>query len=415
MKAIYREILEELKKKQIADDLYLPDYTRYSIVNLVSFILKHFRIEPLFEPYPLNELLELSLKDKIVLFVIDALGYNLYRRIFNRFKSNLSVFKDIDFFPMTSVFPTTTASALTSLNTGLTPLQHGMIGYILFLKEFGLLANMIELAPVGMERDLLLKSGLNPVKFISGPTVHELLKENGVGSFTVTASIFKNTGFNRMHTSGSNVRTYQSFSDLFSTIRKTLKTNKDEKFLLIAYWGLADTLAHRKGPLSEEYESEIFWMLKMFEDEVLSKVPPSIFKKTLFMITGDHGQKPTSWEDEIWLISNDEFCSKLSIPPTGEQRMMYLFVKNRSEFRNFFEDRYGDYAMLIDSIDAIKMGLFGLGKPHPNLLDRIGDFVLLTKSGYSFNYRYTGQEKSLKGRHGSLSEDELFVPLILAG
>ncbi|MCD6545166.1 MAG: alkaline phosphatase family protein [Thermotogae bacterium] len=411
----HKEILEELRKKKIDEGLYLPHYERYSIANLVSSVLRHFGLSPLLEPYPLSEIIELNTKDKIVLFILDALGYNLYKRIFNHLKAKFKILGNIEFFPMSSVFPTTTASALTTLNTGLTPLQHGMVGYILFLKEFGLLANMIELTPVGMERDLLIKLGLNPMKFMNNPTIHELLKEGNVGSFTVTASVFKNTGFNKMHTNGSNVKTYQSFSDLFSMIRRILKNNKDEKLLLIAYWGLADTLGHRKGPLSDEYESEVFWILRMFEEEVLNKIPPSIFKKTLFLITGDHGQKPTRWEDEIWLISSDEFCSKLSIPPTGEQRMMYLFTKNKGIFKEFFEEKYKERAILIDSSYALEIGLFGFGEIHSNLIDRIGDFVLLAKGAYSFNYKYTGQERSLKGKHGSLSEDELFVPLIPIG
>jgi len=408
----YKEILAEMKKNKLGDELYLPHYEKYSIVNLVSFVMKHFGLKPLYEPYPLEDMFNLEAKDKIVLFILDALGYNLYRRVLNRRKNEFGVFGDIEFLPMTSVFPTTTTSALTTLNTGLTPLEHGMVGYILFLKEFGLLANMIELTPVGMERDLLIKMGFNPIKFLNKRTLHEQLKENGIGSFTVTASVFKSTGFNRMHANGSNIRTYQSFSDLFSTIRKILKDNKEEKLFLIAYWGLVDTLGHRKGPLSDEYESEVFWMLKMFEDEILRRIQPSILKKTLFLITGDHGQKPTKWEDEVWLVSSDEFCSKLSIPPTGEQRMMYLFTKSNKDFRDFFESRYKDRAILIDSKEALRIEIFGPGKPNPGLMDRIGDLVLLTKKGYSFNYKYTGQEKSLKGKHGSLTEDELFVPLI---
>lgn len=412
MKIPYKEILTEIKKKKFDDELYFPHYEKYSIVNLMSFIMKHFGLRPFYEPYPLENIFDLQMKDKIVLFILDALGYNLYKRILNRRKNEFTIFNNIEFLPMTSVFPTTTTSALTTLNTGLPPLKHGMVGYILFLKEFGLLANMIELTPVGMERDLLIKMGLNPTKFLNKRTLHELLKENGIGSFTVTASIFKNTGLNRMHANGSNLKTYQSFSDLFSTIRKILKDNKEEKFFLMAYWGLVDTLGHRKGPLSDEYESEVFWILRMFEEEILKKIQSSVLKKTLFLITGDHGQKPTKWEDEIWLVSNDEFCSKLSIPPTGEQRMMYLFTKNPRDFKAFFESKYKDRAILIDSKEALEMKIFGFGEPNIGLTDRIGDLILLAKKDYSFNYKYTGQEKSLKGKHGSLTEDELLVPLI---
>ena len=100
----HKEILEELRKKKIDEGLYLPHYERYSIANLMSSVLRHFGLSPLLEPYPLSEIIELNTKDKIVLFILDALGYNLYKRIFNHLKAKFKILGNIEFFPMSSVF-----------------------------------------------------------------------------------------------------------------------------------------------------------------------------------------------------------------------------------------------------------------------------------------------------------------------
>ena len=56
---------------------------------------------------------------------------------------------------------------------------------------------------------------------------------------------------------------------------------------------------------------------------------------------------------------------------------------------------------------------FGLGKPHPQLAQRIGDYVLLMKENYIIKDFLLGEEEHFSiGNHGGLSEDEMYVPLI---
>src|SRR5439155_9728139 len=97
--------------------------------------------------------------------------------------------------PLTSVFPSTTTAALTSLSTGLAPGRHGMLGYEMWLKEFGMTANMIQLQPMaaGRETGSLTAVGLDqdtctraptPARHLAGqaPAVHAFLPSHMVGS-----------------------------------------------------------------------------------------------------------------------------------------------------------------------------------------------------------------------------------------
>jgi len=49
---------------------------------------------------------------------------------------------------------------------------------------------------------------------------------------------------------------------------------------------------------------------------------------------------------------------------------------------------------------------------HPELYNRIGDAIMITKANNAFTYLYSGGEERLSGMHGSLTEDEVFVPAV---
>ncbi|HDM70351.1 MAG TPA: alkaline phosphatase family protein [Thermotogales bacterium] len=406
----YRDVLREIRKKRMDEEFILPNYEGFSIVNLSNSILDHFGIPTFHPPIQLGELLGHGVENrrKVVLIVVDALGYVSFKRLIGK-----KEFKYVNrtFFPITSVFPSTTSVALVSISTASTPLEHGILGYILYLKEYGSLVNMIEFSPPGMGRDSFLKR-IDPTRFLKRRTVHQILEERGIKSLVISASIFKNTGFNRMLNRGARMIPHHGLGDMMITIKKIL-TDLMGDVVVSAYWSLTDTVAHRKGPNSQEYEAEAFWFLKAFETEVIEGLPRGILKDTVFLITADHGQIETPQSREVWLKDGDEVIEELVLPPAGEQRMMYLYTKDVNTTVEKFISNYDGMMELIPSVKAIEMGLFGYGDEAPHSKERVGDLVLIARKDYSFNYIYTGQEKSLQGRHGSMSEKEMLVPLII--
>ena len=122
-----------------------PDYQR-SIVNLASTFLKHFDCQTYHEEYPLEGSFEGILKHakKIVIFLVDGMGYEKFAKM-NEELNFQNVLK------VSSVFPTTTAAAVTSWFTARTPKEHGLLGYILYLREIGSITNMIEFSYPGIE------------------------------------------------------------------------------------------------------------------------------------------------------------------------------------------------------------------------------------------------------------------------
>ena len=101
------------------DDLVLPDYGGPCITNIVPALLGPPDELPPWVP-PL-----LADADQVVLFVVDGLGWEqLQARL-----AIVPTLATMEGGSITTVAPSTTATALTSLTTGLPPGRHGVVGY----------------------------------------------------------------------------------------------------------------------------------------------------------------------------------------------------------------------------------------------------------------------------------------------
>lgn len=90
-------------------ELVLPDYSGMSIQNLANTLLSHFGTAPRGPKLRLD----LDLNDRVVLILIDGLSY---RDLVSVMGDPLPVSR---LYRITSVFPTTTSTVLTTLFTGL--------------------------------------------------------------------------------------------------------------------------------------------------------------------------------------------------------------------------------------------------------------------------------------------------------
>ena len=388
------------------DDVF-PDYGGNSIVNLSVAILEHFAAEAPegVAPYSFKSNgIDLTGIDRIVLFVIDALGYH----------NLLSVLEDYEFSffsrerigVLTSVFPSTTSAALTSIFTAMPPAGHGILGYLLNMPEYGGLVNMIELTPYTQDRDNLARLGFDPLKYLEKKTVFESLKEAGVRSYHVTSKSFVNTGLTRMHTRGGIARGAHGIGDTFEEL-KSILGNDDPGNFTIVYWGLIDTYGHRYGPNSLAYSIETIALMRSIE-EFFEK---HVGRETALFITADHGQIQTPWEREVWWSKFDRPFKRMYSMPGGEQRMSYIYTTEAKETKALLEDLYGSSIEILTTDEAVDMNLFG-GKLSDDFRKRLGELITISRDDYSFCFKYTGQEHSLKGRHGGLSALEMNVPLV---
>ncbi|BBJ29019.1 alkaline phosphatase family protein [Athalassotoga saccharophila] len=383
------------------------DYEK-SLLGLINSIVAKFGLLPFHKPLPGSYFGEKFQNSKrVVLILIDALGYDQAKKVVTN--SNLKYIKMPQ--KISSVFPSTTVNALTTLSTARSPIEHGMLGYILYLKEFGTLANMIEFSPIGMARDSLISRGANPSSFLSVPSIYEPLRNYGVNPLIIIPSSFKESGLSKLHNRGSAVQGYLDLVDMMIKLRKNLES---EKFSYIyAYWPMVDAMGHTYGPNSEEYFEEAKEVFELFETLVYERLPSDIKDETTFLITADHGQIHTPWQHEYKINPEDEFVSTLQILPAGEPRVMYLYTKDPSKTIEEGEKIFGSNVEFVSSSKMIEEGLFGPGNADPRSILRIGDLVAIPRDDYSFSVKYTGNEHQMKGKHGGLSNQEMDIPLFV--
>lgn len=384
-----------------------PDYGN-SILNLINSITSKFGLVPRHKPLP-TEMLGEKFKSakRVVVLLVDAMGYEPARRLQEKglFRYLGSPKK------LSSVFPSTTVNVLSTMATAASPIEHGMLGYVLNLKEFGTLANMIEFTPVGMPKDALISRGANPSGFLGVPTIYDDLRNYGATPLVITASVFKESGLSKIQNHNAAVQGYVDQTDMMTKLRKAIES---EKFSYIyAYWPMVDAMGHLYGPDSEEYSEEARITLQNFEEIVYSKLPDSVKDETVFLVTADHGQIRTKWQKDYVLSAEDDFVASLDIMPCGEPRMMYLYTKDIDrtieEGRKFFSGSVDFYR----SSELLKEGFFGPGRPYEKSILRIGDLVALPREDASFTIKYTGSERHLKGKHGGLSTEEMDIPLFV--
>ncbi len=415
-------IIPDMKPQELEKGLFLPDYSKRSIVNLSNFVLDFFNCPTYHPPLDImDKIKKPNKKKKVIMFVIDAMGRdNLQSALENSpfLRSELQFYeKEV----LTSVFPTTTTAALTSYNTALSPLEHGMLGYTLFLSDYSSLVNMIMLSPPELERDILTQSGLNPMKFLNQPTIFETLQENDVKCWTITSDLFVESGLTKMHHKGSAKRSYSGMLEMFYQLLRTIE-EEDSRTFIFVYWGLTDTDGHHYGTQSRPYQGGIEYLFKMLKDEVMDRMSRQQLEETLFLISSDHGQIDTTWQDEEWITSEDELFEQYLHPPiSGEPRAVYFNVKDPVAFSNYFNKRFSRRFYLVEKKQAIAKNLFSENtvplkiseRDYKENISRLGDYIAIAKRGYSLHFKHHGKTYTLKGKHGSLTREELLVPLLI--
>jgi hypothetical protein len=422
MTDITAAILTHLKEFRIpgldldANFVY-PDYQGGSIFNLPSTVCQLLGAGHLQAP-PLRPELFISPTEvkRIILILVDALSLHRLQRwtsdgtatVWSRLteQGKLSA--------LTSIIPSTTATVLTSLWTGHSPAEHGIVGYEMWLKEYGIVSNMISHAPISFSNDSgsLVKAGFNPELFLNMDTLGSHLASYGVSSYAFQHRSIIHSGLSQMFFIDIDPHGYFSPSELWVNLRHLVESNPHQSQYFWVYTGQIDHFSHFYHPDDERTVTEFGDFSRAFEHQFLDKLSPALRKGTLVLLTADHGMIATQKSAHYDLRNHPDFTRLLHILPTGESRLMYLFIRPgcTDQVRSYFNQAWPDQFTFLDPTEAVAKGLFGPGTPHPRLMDRLGDLIVPARSeAYLW---WADKQNPLVGRHGGLSADEMIVPLL---
>jgi hypothetical protein len=373
-----------------------PDYSGGSLVNLIASIVAARGGKALHPP--LRNLSGLDEARNLVLLIIDGLGDNyLMRRgaggeLARRRRALL-----------TSVFPSTTASAITTSYTGRTPLEHGLTGWFTYFGAAGCVAAALPFRSRG-DMQPLSRRGVTPDEIYVSKALFEDLP---VRSIVVTYKDIVDSEYNSRHCRGAERLAYETLDELVAQVEAAVKSGGERKFIY-AYWPLYDQVSHRYGSESAEAFAQFEQMDKAF-GLVIEKLSGT---DSLIIATADHGFIDVPPEESLELAPG--LAPLLRLPLCGERRVVYCHVHGPDEFMKKAQDWLGDRADVMPSRALVDEGWFGPGAPHPRFAERIGDVALVMRNRYTVKDWAPGESRHLHiGNHGGTSDDEMLIPLIL--
>ncbi len=325
-----------------------------------------------------------ALADQVVLLVLDGLGWEQLRD-----RAALApTLCGMEGGPISTVAPSTTATALTSIATGLTPGEHSVIGYRMSMD--GDILNVLRWTVSGRDA----RASIPPEK-IQG--IEPFL---GHRPAVVTRAEFRQTGFTQAHLEGGRFCGYRMPSTLVAETSRLLRAGEP---FVYAYYDGVDKVAHEYG-LGEQYDAELIAVEEVI-GYLLEALPPG----AALVVTADHGQVDVG--DNIVMLDSDVLTHVSHQSGEGRFRWLHARPGRSRQLLEAATAAHADTAWVVSQDQMIDECWFG-----PVVVDaaraRLGDVALVARDPVAyFDPDDTGPFE-LIGRHGSLTSAEMSVPLL---
>ena len=327
---------------------------------------------------------DVSLRQRVVLLV-DGLGYHqLHDRA--ALAPTLSAMRGS---VITSVAPTTTATALTSLSTGMTPGEHGIVGYRM---DMG--ASVMNSLRWGDERGDLRRTH-------SPADVQPCAPFMGIKVPVISKAELEDTGFTEAHLRGSLPRGWRVASSIPVIIRGLLDAGES---VVYAYYDGIDKVAHERG-FGAYYDAELRACDRLISD-IVAELPSGV----ALYVTADHGQVQVG--DNI--VHQPDTLMRFVAKQSGEGRFRWLHAKRGAEkdLHDACVETHSGNAWVVTRQQMIDEAWFG-PVVRPAAQRRLGDVALVARADVSFDDPLDGGHFVLQCRHGSMTPAEMEVPLLV--
>ena len=341
--------------------------------------------------------------DHLVFVLVDGMGMNLIERLPpDAFLSRYLVAE------LRTVFPSTTAVAVTSLATGQWPNQHAVTGWWTHLPEIGAVATILQFVKRSDQKSLDWH-GLTVEQTFPAPSVMSKIGRDALALFPQRiASGVYSTYF----CGGKPRRSYRNLQEAVDiTVRRV--RSADQPTYTYIYTSRIDDEAHRCGMARPEVQAALSDM-----DRELERLACGVGDGGRVVVSADHGFLDASKAERHQIRWSDQFMAYLRFPPSGDARVMYLHVHQGAEapVRQYFRRRFGERFLLFTIDEAEELGLLGPGPISSETKRRVGDLILISRGRDVIEYRppgNTGRIMSEASQHSGLTPAEMRVPLIV--
>ena len=329
---------------------------------------------------------------RYAVLLLDGLGVNLLARHTGDAPYLASLLPGL---PLTSGVPSTTAVSLTSLGTGLPPGAHGVVGYSSIIPDNGRLLNA-----------LAWDFSVDPRRWQPYPTLFDRANAAGVATRNVSKARFEGSGLSAAAFRGSAHRGADTVDERLDATRFAIREGPAS--LVYVYESQIDYVGHGHGCGSEKWLDEL-----RAADTFAARLRQTLPADAVLLVTADHGMVDIAPERRIDIDTEPALSAGLKLVG-GESRFRHLYAVDGAvpDVVAAYRARLGADALVLTRDEAIARGWFG--PVEDRVLPRIGDVVVATTGPVALVASVRSpQEAALIGVHGSLSADEMAIPLLV--
>ncbi|MER8265107.1 nucleotide pyrophosphatase/phosphodiesterase family protein [Streptomyces griseus] len=377
------------------DTAPVPEYGSGSLADLLPTLVAGQEVPGFTAAIP-----ELTPADRNCVFLIDGLGWEQIKAHPDEapfLHSLLPTSRGGTGRPLTAGFPSTTATSLASVGTGLPPGEHGLPGYTARNTETGELMNQLRWKP-----------WTAPKVWQPYPTVFQLADAAGVHTAQVSAPTFEQTPLTKVALSGGSFLGRLSGEDRMDVAAQCLAAG--DRSLVYTYYSEVDGKGHRFGTDSDAWRGQL-----MYVDGLARRLAEQLPPRSALYITADHGMIDILFDeqsridfDEDWELS----AGVALLGGEGRARHVYAVPGARADVLAVWREVLGEQFWVASRDEAIAAGWFG-PTVDERVYGRIGDVVAAAHDDVIITASVNEpHESAMAGVHGSLTPVEQLVPLL---
>ncbi|MFD3817066.1 alkaline phosphatase family protein [Streptomyces rubiginosohelvolus] len=377
------------------DTAPVPEYGSGSLADLLPTLAAGLEVPGFAAAIP-----ELTPADRNCVFLIDGLGWEQIKAHPDEapfLHSLLPTSRGGTGRPLTAGFPSTTATSLASVGTGLPPGEHGLPGYTARNPQTGELMNQLRWKP-----------WTEPKAWQPYPTVFQLADAVGVHTAQVSAPMFEQTPLTKIALSGGSFLGRLSGEDRMDVAAQRLAAG--DRSLVYTYYSEVDGKGHRFGTDSDAWRGQL-----MYVDGLARRLAEQLPPRSALYITADHGMIDIPFDeqsridfDEDWELS----AGVALLGGEGRARHVYAVPGAQADVLAVWREVLGEQFWIASRDEAIAAGWFG-PTVDERVYGRIGDVVAAAHDDVIITASVNEpHESAMAGVHGSLTPVEQLVPLL---
>lgn len=377
------------------DTAPVPEYGSGSLADLLPTLVAGQEVPGFTAAIP-----ELTPADRNCVFLIDGLGWEQIIAHPDEapfLHSLLPTSRGGTGRPLTAGFPSTTATSLASVGTGLPPGEHGLPGYTARNPETGELMNQLRWRP-----------WTAPKVWQPYPTVFQLADAAGVHTAQVSAPTFEQTPLTKVALSGGSFLGRLSGEDRMDVAAQRLAAG--DRSLVYTYYSEVDGKGHRFGTDSDAWRGQL-----MYVDGLARRLAEQLPPRSALYITADHGMIDIPFDEQSRIDFDEDWELRAGVALLGGEgraRHVYAVPGAQADVLTVWREVLGEQFWVASRDEAIAAGWFG-PTIDERVYGRIGDVVAAAHDDVIITASVNEpHESAMAGVHGSLTSVEQLVPLL---